>query len=194
MRNLAHQTEQGLVLSTTEHILHVLARKADVPLLILVDDILRTGYRHRQDKEQGCPSYQCSHKLHLVLGKEKECQPHDTIKLHEGSDHDEAGGRNILFFLYAIERSDDDGGNDDVKLAHKQCREQLMGTEPIAEYLLALTQRQLTDGNKQGQRHQYMPEQQTQRMGQHCKRSNDNAEERTIVVRIEKLRRILGIQ
>ena len=69
-----------------------------------------------------------------------------------------------------------------------------MGTEPIAEYLLTLTQRQLTDGYKQSQRHQYMPEQQTQRMRQHSKRSNDNAEERTIVVRIEKLRRILGIQ
>ena len=194
MRNLAHQTEQGLVLSTTEHILHVLARKADVPLLILVDDILRTGYRHRQDKEQGSPSYQGSHKLHLVLGEEEERQSHDAIQLHEGSYHDKAGCRNILLFLYAIEGSDDDGGNDDVKLAHKQCREQLMGTEPIAEYLLALGQRQLTDGYKQGQCHQYMPEQQTQRMGQHGKRSNDDAEERTIVVRIEKLRRILGIQ
>ena len=83
-----------------------------------------------------------------MLGKEKECQPHDAIKLHKGSDHDEAGGRNVLFFLYAIERSDDDGGNDDVKLAHKQCREQLMGTEPIAEYLLTLTQRQLTNSHK----------------------------------------------
>ena len=46
-----------------------------------------------------------------MLGKEKECQPHNAIKFHEGSDHDEAGGRNILFFLYAIERSDDDGDN-----------------------------------------------------------------------------------
>lgn len=76
-------------------------------------------------QEQGCPSYQCSHKLNLVLGKEKECQPYDAIKLHKGSYHDKAGCRNI--FLYAIERCDDD------------------------------------------------------------------AEERTIVVRIEKLQRILGI-
>ena len=51
-----------------------------------------------------------------------------------------------------------DGGNDDVKLTHKQCREQLMGTEPIAEYLLALTQRQLAYGNKQSQHHQHLPE------------------------------------
>lgn len=132
-------SQQRLILHFGKHILHVLARKADMPLLILVDDILRTGYRHRQDKEQDSPSYQCSYKLNLVLGKEKECQPYDAIKLHKGSYHDKAGCRNI--FLYAIERCDDDGGNDDVKLTHKQCREQLMGTEPIAEYLLALTQR-----------------------------------------------------
>lgn len=132
-------SQQRLILHFGKHILHVLARKADMPLLILVDDILRTGYRHRQDKEQDSPSYQCCHKLNLVLGEEEERQTHDTIKLHEGSYHDKAGCRNI--FLYAIERCDDDGGNDDVKLTHKQCREQLMGTEPIAEYLLALTQR-----------------------------------------------------
>lgn len=99
-------SQQRLILHFGKHILHVLARKADMPLLILVDDILRTGYRHRQDKEQDSPSYQCCHKLNLVLGEEEERQTHDTIKLHEGSYHDKAGCRNI--FLYAIERCDDD--------------------------------------------------------------------------------------
>ena len=48
-------SQQRSILHFGKHILHVLARKADMPLLILVDDILRTGYRHRQDKEQDSP-------------------------------------------------------------------------------------------------------------------------------------------
>ena len=92
-------SQQRLILHIGKHILHVPARKADVPLLILVDDILRTGYRHRQDKEQDSPSYQCCHKLNLVLGEEEERQTHDTIKLHKGSYHDKAGYRNIFLYL-----------------------------------------------------------------------------------------------
>ena len=79
MRNLAHQSQKRLVLSTAKHILHILVAQAQIPFLILVDDILWTADEHRQNKANQSPTYQRQHKLHLMLGEEEECQSDNAI-------------------------------------------------------------------------------------------------------------------
>lgn len=62
-----------------------------------------------------------------------------------------------------------------------------MSTEPIDKYLFTLIQRQFSDTHIEKQSHQHMPQNKPHRKRDNCKRSDNQTEERTIMIRIKIL-------
>ena len=62
-----------------------------------------------------------------------------------------------------------------------------MSTEPIDKYLFTLIQRQFSDTHIEKQSHQHMPQNKPHRKRDNCKRSDNQTEERTIMIRIKTL-------
>ena len=62
-----------------------------------------------------------------------------------------------------------------------------MSTEPIDKYLFTSIQRQFSDTHIEKQSHQHMPQNKPHRKRDNCKRSDNQTEERTIMIRIKIL-------
>ena len=127
-------------------------------------------------------------------GKEEERQAHNSIELDEGAQHNPEGRHEVAFALDAIPCEQDDGGNGYVELLHIEGREQFMGAEPQDEQLLIVGEPVTAHGDIEEQRQADAPEQQSEPFGDDGKGRYKHREERSVVVHVEILLRIGGIE
>ena len=159
----------------TEHIVGILLDDADIPVMVLTDDVFRTGDDHRRHKHDDRPEDQRTDELPLMLGEEEEGETHDAVELHEGAEHDEESCPEVLLALDTVIGEYDDGGDGDVELLHLDAIQHLVGTEPIDEHLLVGGEDVMPDGDIEKQGEGYQPQEHTQPRGRYGKGRNDSA-------------------
>ena len=91
--------------------------------------------------------------------EQEESQAHHAVELHQRTHNDKERRLGIALLLDKEETEQQNGRNGNVELLHIECREQLVGTEPPDEHLLAVGELRVAHGQPKGQCQQHQPQQ-----------------------------------
>ena len=192
-RGLAHDAQERDVLAEGEEVGIVLLEDAGVPIAILADDVVGTGYQHRGDEEDEGPEREARYELQLVAREEEKGEAHDAVELDEGAEHDEEGGPDVFLLLDEVVAGHDDGGYGDVELLHLDAIEQLVDAEPVDEHLLVSRKEVVADGGVEAEGEHDEPEEHAHPRGHDGKGRDDQREDGAVVVDVEILGGVFGV-
>ena len=180
-----HHAYQRDVLHDGAGVQRVLLGQADVPVVVLLDDVVpAVEQRHGRHEHHHGPEQESADEPPLMLGEQEEGQAQDAVDLYKRAEHDEERRPEVLFALYQVVRQQDGGRHGNVELLHEERRQHLVGAEPEDEHLLVLRELRPPDGPVEEDGQRDAPQQHAQPLGHDGEGGEQQREQRPVVVAV----------